>query len=308
MGQQLTNNFPPFVKLIFALFITVVVFLVFMIVGVLVALPVFSLNVFELQEVLSDFDNINNVSILKYFQIVQTLGLFVVPPFVITYIFHKEIKKSLYLISLPDLHSSIKVILVMIIGLPVINLLVLWNAQIDLPQWLESVEKWMKVTEQSAQKLTEMFLKTENTGDLFINLLMIAILPALGEEFLFRGVLQRYLIELIRNRHLGVLVTSILFSALHLQFFGFFPRLLLGLFFGYLLLWTGNIWLPVLAHFINNGMAVILYFILGTEVVEKEINPFGTESGSYFIAIVSAVLVSLLIVSIYRENRSRAIE
>ena len=119
---------------------------------------------------------------------------------------------------------------------------------------------------------------------------------------LFRGIIQRYLIEWLKNKHIGVLITSILFSALHLQFFGFFPRLLLGIFFGYLLLWSRNLWLPIFAHFINNGVAVIFYFIFGAEIVEKEINSIGTESGNLFIALGSLVLVTLLVVSVYREE------
>jgi len=303
MNQTLFYDSHPFVKLIIALFISLVVFLVFMIIAIIVALPVFHLNIFELQEVFSDFENVSNVGVLKYFQIIQTLGLFVVPPFIIVFLFYREVGESLKLKNLPELQVSVKVFLVMIIGLPVINLLAMWNAQINLPQWLGSVEEWMKVTEESAKKLTEMFLSADNAGEFTINFLMIAILPAIGEELLFRGILQRYLIEWLKNKHIGVLITSILFSALHLQFFGFFPRLLLGMFFGYLLLWSRNLWLPILAHFINNGVAVIFYYIFGAEIVEKEINSIGTESGNLFIALGSLVLVTFLVISVYKEER-----
>lgn len=303
MNQPLFYNSHPFVKLVFALFITLVLFILFMIAGVIVALPVFDLNIFELQEIFSDYENVSNIGVLKYFQIIQTVGLFVVPPFVITYIFYREIGKSLQLDNMPGLSISFKVILIMIIGLPVINLLAMWNSQINLPQWLDPVEEWMKITEESAQKLTEIFLAADNTGDLIINFLMIAILPAIGEELLFRGVIQRYLIEWLKNKHIGVLITSVLFSALHLQFFGFFPRLLLGIFFGYLLVWTRNLWVPVIAHFINNGIAVILYFIFGAEIVDKEINSIGTESGNLFFTFASLILVILLLISVYREER-----
>ena len=302
MSRTLFYDSHPFVKLIIAIFISLVIFLVFMIIAILVALPVFHLNIFALQEIFSDFENVHNVAVLKYFQIIQTLGLFVVPPFVIVFLFYREVGESLQLKNLPELQVSVKVFLIMIIGLPAINLLAMWNAQINLPQWLDSVEEWMKVTEESAKKLTEIFLDADNSVEFLINFLMIAILPAIGEELLFRGILQRYLIEWIKNKHIGVLITSILFSALHLQFFGFFPRLLLGIFFGYLLLWSRNLWLPILAHFINNGVAVIFYFIFGAEIVEKEINSIGTESGNLFIALGSLVLVTLLVISVYGEE------
>ena len=307
MSRTLFYDSHPFVKLIIAIFISLVIFLVFMIIAILVALPVFHLNIFALQEIFSDFENVHNVAVLKYFQIIQTLGLFVVPPFVIVFLFYREVGESLQLKNLPELQVSVKVFLIMIIGLPAINLLAMWNAQINLPQWLDSVEEWMKVTEESAKKLTEIFLDADNSVEFLINFLMIAILPAIGEELLFRGILQRYLIEWIKNKHIGVLITSILFSALHLQFFGFFPRLLLGIFFGYLLLWSRNLWLPILAHFINNGVAVIFYFIFGAEIVEKEINSIGTETGNLFIALGSLVLVTLLVISVYKEEGNRGI-
>lgn len=302
MRQTLFYDIHPFVKLIMALFITMVSFLVFLIIGMLVALPVFHLSVFELQEIFSDFENVRNIAVLKYFQIVQTLGLFVVPPFIIVFFLYGEVWKSLQLKSLPEWPMAIRVILIMIIGLPVINLLAMWNLQIDLPQWLNSVEEWMKAMEETAKKLTDMFLTTDSIGGFLINLLMIAILPAVGEELLFRGILQRFLIEWLRNRHVGVLIASILFSALHLQFFGFFPRLLLGILFGYLFLWSKNLWLPILAHFVNNGVAVIFYFVFGADAVEKEINLIGTESSNLIVAMISLVLVTLLVVSVYREE------
>lgn len=305
MRQTLFYDIHPFVKLIMALFITMVSFLVFLIIGMLVALPVFHLSVFELQEILYDFENVRNIAVLKYFQIVQTLGLFVVPPFIIVFFLYGEVWKSLQLKSLPEWPMAIRVILIMIIGLPVINLLAMWNLQIDLPQWLNSVEEWMKATEETAKKLTDMFLTTDSIGGFLINLLMIAILPAVGEELLFRGILQRFLIEWLRNKHVGVLIASILFSALHLQFFGFFPRLLFGILFGYLFLWSKNLWLPILAHFVNNGVAVIFYFVFGADAVEKEINLIGTESSNLIVAMISLVLVTLLVVSVYREEGNK---
>jgi len=121
MNQTLFHDSHPFIKLIIALFVSLVIFLVFMIIAIIVALPVFHLNIFELQEVFSDFENVSNVGVLKYFQIIQTLGLFVVPPFVIVFLFYREIGESLQLKNLPELQVSVKVFLIMIIGLPVVE-------------------------------------------------------------------------------------------------------------------------------------------------------------------------------------------
>jgi len=93
------------------------------------------------------------------------------------------------------------------------------------------------------------------------NLFMIALIPALGEEFLFRGVLQRIFGEWFKNPHLAVWLAAILFSLAHYQFLGFMPRIILGALFGYIFLWTGNIWMPILAHFVNNTVGVIYYYL-----------------------------------------------
>src|SRR5207344_1198984 len=96
---------------------------------------------------------------------------------------------------------------------------------------------------------------------LAINLFIIAFLPALGEELFFRGMMQKLFSQLTKNNHLAIIITSIIFSAIHLQFYGFLPRMVLGIFLGYLLVWSGSLWLPILAHFVNNASAVLFTFL-----------------------------------------------
>jgi len=110
-------------------------------------------------------------------------------------------------------------------------------------------------------RVTERLVMTDSVGNLLLNLLLIAALPAIGEEFFFRGALHDIFKRLFRNDHVAVWVGALLFSAGHVQFYGFFPRLLLGAFFGYLLVRTKNIWVSVLAHFANNAAVVLLAFV-----------------------------------------------
>ena len=95
---------------------------------------------------------------------------------------------------------------------------------------------------------------------------MIALLPAVGEELIFRGIIQRILKNLFRSGHLSVWVTAFVFSAIHFQFYGFLPRFILGLVFGYLFLWSETLWLPVIAHFINNGVLLLLVYFQNPEI------------------------------------------
>jgi membrane protease YdiL (CAAX protease family) len=109
-------------------------------------------------------------------------------------------------------------------------------------------------------QLTNLFLDTRSTADFIENMAIMAVLPALGEELLFRGIFQRLFSDWARSIHWGIIITSLLFSFFHFEFYGFLPRFLLGILFGYLLIWTASIWIPMLAHFINNGIIVGYYF------------------------------------------------
>jgi len=144
---------------------------------------------------------------------------------------------------------------------PLMALVSDWNMQMKLPESLHDIEAWMRVQEDNMARVTERLVMTDSVGNLLLNLLLIAALPAIGEEFFFRGALHDIFKRLFRNDHVAVWVGALVFSAGHVQFYGFFPRLLLGAFFGYLLVRTKNIWVSVLAHFANNAAVVLLAFV-----------------------------------------------
>jgi membrane protease YdiL (CAAX protease family) len=136
---------------------------------------------------------------------------------------------------------------------------------------------------------------------MIINLFIIAILPAVGEEFFFRGVLQKILIKLFKSGHVAIWVTAFIFSAMHFQFFGFVPRFILGLIFGYLFFWSGTLWLPVISHFINNAVPVIMAYKQG---MEKFNAPPDTPLWKMALALPLPVAIGLIILFYFR-NRSK---
>ena len=170
----------------------------------------------------------------------------------------------------------------MILLYPCINLLSLWNQSLHLPQALAPVEQTMRQLEELAEQLTQTLLSSDRIDILLANLLVVAMLAAITEECFFRGTLQRILARCHANPHVVIWTAAILFSAFHLQFYGFFPRMLLGAYFGYLLRWSRSIWLPIFTHFINNAVAVIALsnstlktnsFITG-EIPTEELLPY----------------------------------
>jgi membrane protease YdiL (CAAX protease family) len=135
------------------------------------------------------------------------------------------------------------------------------------------------------------------------NIFMIAVLPALGEELLFRGVIQRIFTSWIRNYHWGIWIAAFLFSAMHMQFYGFLPRMALGAMFGYLLVWTGTMWVPILAHFVNNTMGVLAYYFISKGVISKDIEQWGSGSEQFPMVLLSMVSVGLLLFLIWRSEQ-----
>ena len=147
---------------------------------------------------------------------------------------------------------------------PVIEYLSNLNQKMILPPFL----KWMRDSEDSAEKLTKVMLKMDTIWDMLADLLAIGLLTAIVEEFMFRGVIQTILFRWTKSVHAAVWITAILFSAFHIEFFGFLPRMMLGVLFGYFVAWSGSIWTAVWAHFINNGSAVVITYLFQHKIIK----------------------------------------
>lgn len=144
---------------------------------------------------------------------------------------------------------------------PIMELISRWNMEMSLPESLKSAETWMRTQEDAMADLTKNLVMVDSLSLLLTNIVVMAIIPAIVEEFFFRGALQTICYRIFDNQHAAIWITAIIFSAIHVQFFGFFPRMILGLIFGYAFVWTKNIWVPVFAHFVNNAsVTIIAYF------------------------------------------------
>nr|WP_293844015.1 CPBP family intramembrane glutamic endopeptidase [uncultured Arsenicibacter sp.] len=195
------------------------------------------------------------------------------------------------------------VVMLVIIFMPFNALLIEWNQNLTLPETLAPVEKWMRAKEDELSGLTKFLTSFTSTGQLVLAILIIAIIPAIGEEALFRGVLQRNFIQWTGNMHVGIWLAAAIFSAIHIQFYGFFPRMLLGALFGYLYAWSGNLWVPILAHFVNNGFTVLMVYLNKQKVVSVNIEE--TESVPVLGALVSMVLSFGILYYFRQINQTR---
>jgi membrane protease YdiL (CAAX protease family) len=254
-----------------------------------------------------------SVNSLKWIQLIQVTGLFLLPPLLMAYLWSSKPIEWLQLRTSNN-NGKLKIrtifyaIAIMLLALPAINLNSHWNQQIDLPTSLGPIETWMKNKEATLTQLTQMFLNVDTIGGLIVNLLLMALLPALAEELTFRGILQRLIGKKQEDKgivpHMAIWVTAIVFSAIHMQFYGFIPRMLMGALFGYMMVWSGTIWIPMLMHFLNNAAAVILYYISNHAGWDMDkVDAIGTNN-TLWLGIVSVVLT---IVGIYMFRRSTTI-
>lgn len=295
------RNMRPGSQLLFTGFVVLVSFFVIQLLASLLVIPIYGFS--RVSGMLGglDFTDPGTVNMLKYFQVVQSIGLFIVPSLLVAKVLHPHWKTFLYLGQKPSLRISFWVVILVIIINPFINFTGDINADMHFPSWLSGVEQWMRNAEDAAEKLVKVFLDVKTVWGLIFNLFMIAVLPALGEELLFRGIIQKLFAKITRNTHWGIWLSAVLFSALHMQFYGFIPRMLLGAMFGYLLVWSGTLWLPVLAHFINNAGAVIMLYLIGKGSISQEVEEFGTGADGWHYALISLV-TGVVILMVVRQQ------
>ena len=152
-------------------------------------------------------------------------------------------------------------ILLIIIAIPMIDFLTTWNESLHLPESMSQWEASMRAKQVQSQELMSGFLSLPGVGYMLLNLLMLAAIPAICEEFVFRGVIQKTLVGWFRNPHVAIVVTAAVFSLTHFEMFYFVPRFVLGICLGYIYYYTRTIWASVLAHFTNNAISVVMYDI-----------------------------------------------
>ena len=289
-----------------ATFVILFSFLAFFIISAVVAIPLFGLESFSSIVNSSVSMDENNIPFLKYIQVVQSIGLFIIPSLILAYLFGGQISEYLNTNKSPQLRSAIVAIAIILVSSPMINMLAELNSKLALPEFLSGLENWMRSSEDSANEITQLFLKTDSIWGLLFNIFMIGIIPAIGEELLFRGIIQRIFTDWTKNYHWGIWISAILFSALHLQFYGFIPRAILGAIFGYMLVWSGNLWFPIIAHFVNNSTAVIAYYLYNGGTISVDPDKIGTGSEYQIAGIISTIIVAVLFWNFYKLERKQS--
>ncbi|WP_242926374.1 CPBP family intramembrane glutamic endopeptidase [Pontibacter vulgaris] len=191
--------------------------------------------------------------------------------------------------------SGLLVLLIM----PANSVIIEWNATAKFPGFMKGLEEWARAKEDELAELTKLIADFGTLPRLLVGLLVIAVIPAIGEELVFRGVVQKQLHRWTGNPHVAIWVAALIFAAIHVQFFGFVPRAVLGALFGYLYYWSGNIIVPIVAHFVNNGFSVLLLYLHQTKAVKFDVE--STEAMPLYSIILSLVLSAAVLYFLHKH-------
>jgi uncharacterized protein len=245
----------------------------------------------------------NNLNLTKLIQIASSIGMFVAPAFFFARIESRNWTGYLKFNSFPAI-LFLLALLISFCSAPLLQLSVELNKSMKLPSFMQGIENWMRHQEDLGIEVTKQLLQMNSLTALAVNLLMLAILPALGEELIFRGSLQKIFTKLTANYHVAIWFAAIIFSAFHMQFYGFLPRMLLGAMFGYLLVWGNSIWIPILAHFTNNAVAVISAYVYQRKGISlDQLDQPETYSPVYYIA--SFLITAVLLWFFYQQSQQK---
>lgn len=269
----------------------------------LLAKWIFGISIFQLMEVVANpATHPQGPGVMLLLQGVLQFISFIVGPLILLraigydldHYLNRKMPPAAWLVVL----SGLLIVLIMPANSAVIN----WNATLSFPDFMKGFEVWARQQEDQLAEIMKLITRFETVGDLLIGLVVFALIPAIGEELVFRGIVQRQFLRWLGNPHVAIWLAAIIFGAIHVQFFGFVPRVLLGALFGYLFFWSGRIVVPMVAHFVNNGFTVFMLYLYQTRAVDADIE--STEAMPLYMILLSLVLSAAVIYYLYQQYRA----
>ena len=236
-------------------------------------------------------DAMSELGKLRFAQICSQVIGFLMPPLFYAALVKEKPLEYLGFRKMPV--CALLGVVAMFAVLPFNSLLTEWNEGFTLPESMAAVEEMLRTTEELAEKVMTQLVSVDTFGGLIINILMIGALAAVSEELLFRSVIQPFLVRVCKNAFVGIAITSVLFSAMHFEFYGFIPRIVLGFMLGYMYHLTGSIWTSMLMHFVNNATIVVLYYLSFNGIVEMDVEKFGSSENA--VVIIGSLVMTVAI-------------
>lgn len=289
----------PFLQVIVLFLLSFMGIAVFMFMANGLINAVWGVSFFSDPTAIQDYENPHIVQVNRVLLIFQHLGMFVVPAIVFAALISTNWRNYLGFLPIKTVFA-VGTVFVMLASLPAINALSWLNMQMQFPDFMSGIEDVFGGMEEGAAELTKAITHTDSIWIFIFNIIVVAMLPAIGEEMIFRGALMPILIKWTGKKHTGVWVSAALFSAMHMQFYGFLPRMMLGALLGYLFLWSRSLWSPIIAHFTNNALAVFLLFMISRGDISEDLDTFTPGTSDVVLLVFSVIAVSGILYALYR--------
>jgi membrane protease YdiL (CAAX protease family) len=237
--------------------------------GILIAQQFSGFSIADLLNLISgnSFNDDLKIPLLLYQGITSLFGFIVLPYIYIIAIEKNSIGNYLNKKALSPI-PILLTILIVVSFMGVNSLIIEWNSEFNFP---DIIENFAREKENEAKYLTEYLTDFSSPYEFLLGFFVIALIAGVGEELLFRGLLQNNLVQITRNVHFGIWLAAFIFGFFHLQFYGIVPRVLLGALFGYLYLWSGNLLIPIIAHITNNGFTLFMIYLHDQELIKYDI-------------------------------------
>lgn len=254
---------------------------------------VYGLDFNDTLQRLNESQPVGSADLMRYTLFLQHLFMFILAAIGTAYFCYKsKWLKMLQISTVPTARALVLGVILLIFVVPSVEFTAFINKMIPLPSWAKGME-------EQTSAILDLILTVDAGWKIWLNLFIIAIMPAIGEELIFRGLVQRQIERLVKHEHLSVWIAGAIFSAIHFQFEGFLPRMLLGAMLGYLYIWTRNLWVPIFVHFINNALQLAAIYML--DKTPKEIEQMTNNATNWWglILMLVATLPAVFIIARY---------
>ena len=249
--------------------------------------------------------NVKAEAVLKIAMILQDVFVFITPAVLTAMVATRLPARLLAVDTFPRLSTVALSLMTLLCAVPALNAIIVWNESLSLPESMAGVEQLMRQLEENAKAVTDSLMSGASVPSLILSIMIVGVFAGFSEELFFRGAMQRVLTSTMINTHLAVWIVAFVFSLFHFQFFGFVPRMLLGAYFGYLLIWTRSLWVPIITHIFNNSVVVIATWrSVNNPETTVDIDKIGTDlttTQGIVTALASVILTVICLIVIKKR-------
>ncbi len=252
------------------------------------------LNFESVLKSLSEDSPIGTRNFMRGIMLINHLFSFILPSLAVGWIVYKtRIFQYFRLLQKPSIALIGLSFLMLFVSMPMVQYVYQINKAIPLPDWMMDMEN-------STGNILEAIISKENFYEIIANVMLIAVIPSIGEELMFRGLIQQQIGRILNNEHLTVWIAAAFFSAIHMQFQGFFARMVLGALLGYLFVWSRSLWIPMIVHFLNNGLQVLMVYVMN--IKPSEMDKVGDTDKLHWTMGLASLMLVIMIGKYIREN------